>query len=117
PPAESSPGAGASAAPASAAPAAEAPPSAKVAAVAVSKESVMYVRAKIVFSNPSKRACRILGYKLVWAGKSKPVALDLIVPPGETPERWLRVNPGDGALVALAPESGLVELQTDCAAR
>ena len=78
----------------------------------------MYVRAKILFSNPSKRACRILGYKLAWAGKSKTVTLqDLTLPPGETRERWAKVNPEDGELGSLTPESSTVELQTDCGAR
>jgi len=97
-----------------AAPSAE-PPSAKVTAIAPSKEDVPYVRAKILFSNPSRAACRVLGYKLLWAGQSKAITLqDLTLPPGETRERWLKVSPGDGNLAALTPESGRIELQTDC---
>ncbi len=97
------------------APAAE-PPSARVTAVAPSKEDIMYVRAKVVFSNPGRTPCRIAGYKLSWAGKSKAITLkDLTVPPGETRERWLRVNPDDGDLAALTPESARVEIQAECA--
>jgi hypothetical protein len=97
---------------------AEEPPSARVAEVAPSKESATYVRAKILFSNPSRRACRILAYKLVWAGRSKAIVLqDLTLPPRETRERWLKVSPDDGDLRALTPESGRVEMQTDCAAQ
>jgi hypothetical protein len=117
PPAEpAAPPAASTAVPASAAPAApEAPPAARVTAVEVGKESALYKRAKIVFQNPTKRACKFLGYKLVWAGASKAIQLEgLAVPPGETRERWLKVNPGDGDLDKLAPESARVEVQVEC---
>jgi len=128
PPASSAPTAGdvgaapassAASAPSTATPApAGAPPSARVAAIASSKESVPGVKAKILFSNPSARACRVLGYKLVWAGKSKAITLaDLTLAPGEVRERWLKVGLDDGDLDALTPESGRVELQTDCGTR
>jgi hypothetical protein len=98
-----------------AAPTADEPPSARVTAVAPSKESAPGARAKIIFSNPSKRACRVLGYKLTWAGKSKAITLEsLTIPPGETRERWLKVSPDDGDLAALTPESARVDVQTDC---
>jgi hypothetical protein len=96
---------------------ADALPSARVAAIAPSKESVAGVRAKILFSNPSARACRLLGYKLVWAGTSKVITLaDLTLAPGEVRERWLKVNPDDGDIAALTTESGRVEVQADCGA-
>jgi hypothetical protein len=87
-----------------------------VTAIAPSKDDVAYVRAKIVFSNPGKGPCKIPGYKLSWAGKSKAIKLqDLTIPPGETRERWLKVSPEDGDMAALTPESGRVELQAECA--
>jgi hypothetical protein len=80
------------------------------------KEDVPSVKAKILFSNPSAAACRVSGYKLVWGAQSKAVTLrDLTLPPGETRERWLRVNAGDGDLASLSPQSGRIELTTDCA--
>jgi hypothetical protein len=103
--------------PATAAVPAEAPPSARVAAIAPSKEGAGNVKAKILFSNPSARACRVLGYKLTWAGKSKAITLaDLTLAPGEVRERWLKVGPDDGDVAALTPESGRIEVQTDCGA-
>lgn len=105
-----------SAAPA-AAPAPEAPPSAKVIAVEPGKESAPSARAKIVFENPTKRACRFLGYKMTWAGASKAIKLEtLSIPPGETRERWLKVNAGDGDLAALTPAAARVEVETECGA-
>ena len=92
------------------------PPSARVVQVVPSKDDVPYVRAQLLFSNPSSAACRVLGYKLVWGAASKAITLkDLTLPPGETRERWLKVSPGDGDLAALKPESGRIELQTECA--
>jgi hypothetical protein len=121
PPAEPAPAAPApasSAAPAPASPAAASagePPSARVAAIAPAKEGAGSVKAKILFSNPSARACRVLGYKLSWAGKSKAITLaDLTLPPGEVRERWLKISPDDGDVAALTPNSGHVEVQTDC---
>ena len=120
PPAEPTPAAAAPAsssaapAPPAAAPAGE-PPSARVAAIAPAKEGAGNVKAKILFSNPSARACRVLGYKLSWAGKSKAITLaDLTLPPGEVRERWLKIGPDDGDVAALTPDSGHVEVQTDC---
>jgi hypothetical protein len=83
--------------------------------VVPSKEDLPYVRAKIIFSNPSSAACRVHGYKLVWGAASKAITLkDLTLPPGETRERWLKVSPGDGDLAALKPESGRIDLQIEC---
>ncbi len=98
------------------------PPTARVVDVVASerggagkKLDTPFVRAKIIFENPGRGACRVLGYKLVWAGKSKAITLqDLTLPPGETRERWLKVSPDDGDLGALTPASGQVELKTDC---
>lgn len=92
------------------------PPSARVIAVEPSKESAQHVRAKIVFSNPSRVPCRVAGYKVTWAGKSKSITLDdLTLPPGETRERWLKVSPDDGDVAALGPESAKVDLRVECA--
>ena len=94
------------------------PPSARVAAVAPSKESAAYVKAKIVFTNPSKRACRFVGYKLSWGAAHKDIKLETFsVPPGETRERWLRVNPDEGDLGGLTPEGSRVEVQVECGER
>jgi hypothetical protein len=102
------------AAPPAAAPAASAPPSAHVVDVVPTKGEP-FVRAKIVFENPGKSGCRVLGYKLLWAGKSKAITLgDLTLPPGETRERWLKVSPDDGDLAALTPSSGQIELKAEC---
>ena len=115
PPAAHTPPPAASASPVTPTPAADEPPSARVTAIAPSRESVPGARAKIVFTNPSHRACRVLGYKLTWAGKSKAITLEsLTLPPGETRERWLKLNPDDGDLAALTPESARVDLQIDC---
>jgi len=94
---------------------AEERPSARVTAVAGSRDNEANARAKIIFTNPAKRACRVLGYTLVWARNKKRITLqDLTLPPGETRERWIKVNPDDGDIAALTPESGQVELETDC---
>ncbi len=116
PPPPAAPPAPAAAPPPSAAPVAPVEvPSARVMAVAPSKDDTAYVRAKIVFANPTRGACRVLGYKLLWAGKSKAITLqDLALPPGETRERWLKVNPDDGDLAALTPESARVEVKMEC---
>ena len=91
------------------------PPSARVETVAPSQESALYAKAKIVFKNPSKRACRFVGYKLSWRGAHKDIKLDgFSVPPGETRERWLRINADEGDLAALTPEGARVEVQVDC---
>jgi len=91
------------------------PPSARVAAVAPSRESVPYTKAKILFTNPTKRACRFVSYKLTWGAAHKDIKLDAFsVPAGETRERWLRVNPDEGDLAALTVEGARVEVQVDC---
>ena len=89
------------------------PPSARVTAVAAAKEGGM--KAKIVFTNPSKRACRVTGYKLSWGAARKDIKLETFsVPPGEARERWLKVGADDGDLTALTPEGSRVEVQVEC---
>jgi len=91
------------------------PPSARVGGVEPSKESVTYTRVKIVFENPTKTACRITGYRLSVGAWRKEIKLDgLVLPPGETRERWLKVNPDDGAPGDPPLASGQVEIEADC---
>jgi hypothetical protein len=102
-----------------AAPPAEAPadatPTATVTAVAPAKGDAKGLRARMLFSNPSKRTCRVLGYKATWGTRSKTVTLqDLTLPPGETRDRWLKVAPDDGDLDALTVEGTRVELDVAC---
>jgi hypothetical protein len=115
PPPASPPASSPTPAPPAAAPAPDEPPTASLAGVAPSKESGAGVRAKIIFTNPGKRPCRFLGYKLSWAGSSKAIKLETFAdPPGETRERWLKMSPDDGDLSALTPASARVEVQTEC---
>jgi hypothetical protein len=90
-------------------------PSARVTAVEPRTDDAKGVRARILFSNPSSRACRVVGYKMSWAKRNKAVTLqDLTLPPRETRDRWLRVSPDDGDLDALTPEAARVELSLEC---
>jgi hypothetical protein len=115
-PPEAAPAATAPPAPSPAAPEPSAPPpSARVVDVVPAKDDTRGVRAKIIFENPGRSACRVLGYKLSWAGKSKAITLqDLTLPPGETRERWLKVSPDDGDIAALTPSSGQIDAKIDC---
>lgn len=92
----------------------EEPPSAQVVAVEPGKESALDLRAKIVFTNPTKHACRVQSYKLAWPGSSKVVKVDgLSIPAGETRERWLKLHPNDGELAKVTPADTRVELDCD----
>jgi hypothetical protein len=72
-------------------------------------------KAKVIFSNPTKRACKVLGYTLVWGANKKTIKLgDLTIPAGETRERWIKVAPEDGDINALTPDAAKVELRADC---
>jgi hypothetical protein len=102
----------ASAQPASAAPAEERP-SARVTEVKL--DDAARGRAKILFSNPSKHECRVSAYKLVWGARSKVISVQAVaLPPGETRERWIKLDRDDGDLTAVTPEGAKVELTFTC---
>jgi hypothetical protein len=92
---------------------------ARVVEIAVSRESAMYLRARVVFSNATGTPCKIRGYTLAWVTATKTITLDdpLLVPPGETRERWARVMPDDGELAALTPAAARVAVQAECGKR
>jgi hypothetical protein len=116
PPPGADPAAPAAAPPPPAAPAAPAPPpSARVTAVEPGKDGKASARAKVVFSNPSGRPCRFVGYTLSWGSARKAITLEgFTLPPGETRERWIKVGADDGDLAALTPEGSSVEVKADC---
>lgn len=115
PPSPAGPAAAPSASSTAPPPAAERPPAGRVGAVDASKDAVMSLRVKIVFENPTKKPCRITGYRLTVGAWKKDVTLDgFDLPPGETRERWLRVNPEDRAPLDPPLVSGQVDLKADC---
>jgi hypothetical protein len=68
-----------------------------------------------VFSNPTKKACKVSGYKLTWAANKKAVTTqEFPLPPGETRDRWIKLDRDDGDLATLTAESGKVELVIAC---
>jgi hypothetical protein len=91
-------------------------PSARVAAVEPARDGGLYLRAKILFKNPTDRKCRFLGYRLTWGTSSKEIKLDagFIIPAGENRERWLKVHPEDGDLSDLTEMKSLVQVKTEC---
>jgi hypothetical protein len=91
-------------------------PSARVAAVEPSRDGGLYLRAKILFKNPTTSPCRFMSYRLTWGASSKEIKLDssLVIPPGENRERWLKVHPEDGDLSDLTEIKSLVQVQTEC---
>lgn len=91
-------------------------PSARVAAVEPSRDGGLYLRAKILFKNPTTSPCRFTSYRLTWGASSKEIKLDspLVIPPGENRERWLKVHPEDGDLSDLTEMKSLVQVQTEC---
>jgi hypothetical protein len=96
---------------------AEERPSARVLGVSAPSATNKSTRVKIVFSNPTKRPCRVLGYKLVWGDKSKSITLqDLTIPPGETRERWLKIDADEGDVSGLTTEVTKVEMRSECGA-
>jgi hypothetical protein len=92
--------------------------SARATAVGVSPESIMYRRVKVAFSNPTARACAFTAYTLHWGAFSKKLDLDgFSVPPGQTRERWAKVNPDDSGYAELEKIDVAqisVEVKSDC---
>jgi len=91
-------------------------PSARVATVEPSRDGGLYLRAKILFKNPTTSPCRFTSYRLTWGASSKEIKLEtpLVIPPGENRERWLKVHPEDGDLSDLTEMKSLVQVQTEC---
>lgn len=72
-------------------------------------------RVKVVFENPTARACAITRYTLTWSAGSKPAQPESFqIPAGESRERWLVVHPNDGDLSALTIDTATLELESDC---
>ncbi len=72
-------------------------------------------RAKVLFSNTSKKPCRISGYTMRWSGRSKALNVgEFALPPGETRERWIKLDHDDGELTAITPDTATIELRVDC---
>lgn len=101
-----------------AAPAAEQYVSARVAEQRGSLESAPYERLKVIFSNPTSKPCTFTAYTIRWDSASKTFDLaSFTVPPGETRERWGRVNPNDAGYAALEKRdiaAIAVEVKSDC---
>ena len=71
----------------------------------------MYKRARILFENPTDKPCRFLGYKLFWGMSSKAITLDgVTIPPRESRDRWIKINPNDGDLSTLSEAAAVKEL-------
>lgn len=100
------------------APAAEEGVSARVTEQAASLESAPYARLKVVFSNPTSKTCTFTAYTVRWGTDSKTFDLATFsVPPGETRERWGRVNPNDAGFKELEKTAAAqigVEVKSDC---
>jgi hypothetical protein len=91
------------------------PPSARVMSVAAPSAKSPSARVKLLFSNPTKRACRVVSYKLAWGDKSKTITLqDLTLPAGETRERWIKIDPDEADVTTLTTEVLKAEPRFDC---
>lgn len=108
--------------PAASAPAPEVPVGARVAERLGSRESTPHARLRVVFENPSARPCTFTGYVVRWGDRWKktPNLDPFTIPPGETRDRMLRVDPGDSGYEDLTKAdlaAVTVEVKSDCPVR
>lgn len=82
--------------------------------VQLSMEDVNLRRVRVEFRNETDRPCRVDGYLVEWPGGKKPARPDVVVPPRQSRDRWLRVDKADGDLSGLTAEAVKVTLQSDC---
>jgi len=72
-------------------------------------------RAKVQFTNPTKRPCRLSGYTLTWGGKHKTVTVkEVTIPAGETRDRWIKLDADEADAAQLPIENVGVKLAIDC---
>lgn len=75
-------------------------------------ESINLRRVRIEFRNGTDRACKVQGYSVEWPGGKKPARPDdVVIPPKQSRDRWLRA---DGDVSQLTAEVAKVTVQSDC---
>lgn len=92
---------------------------AEVVGITNETEGVPYKSVKMLFKNPSGKACEVSSYELEWPGGKKlvngersPQFEKFMVPAGASRQRSLRVHPSDGDIATL--DTASAKLKAEC---